>query len=273
MDRNHTLDVSMTSKKYIQEVLNKAADRYEDPSFITDDPISIPHAFTERRDQEIIGFWVAMLAWGQRKTIINSGKKLVELLQGAPYEWILQHNEKDLKRFLHFVHRTFQPDDALYFIHFFKNYYNNYSTLEYAYLKGLQKDGTMTSAIAGMHDLFFSYPPFLARTKKHVATPLRGSTCKRHCMFLRWMVRSSEKGVDFGIWNRIRPSDLILPIDVHVHRIAQYLEITTVKTPKWSTALEITDYLRQFDSEDPCKYDYALFGLSIDQRLREKLLT
>ena len=257
----------------IKSLLDEASNRFESPSFIEQDPISIPHLFTRKQDIEIIGFWTAMLAWGQRKSIIRSGNRLVELMDHAPYEWIMGHKEKDRQRFMKFVHRTFQPDDALYFIEFFRRFYEETDSLEAAYLEGMKDAMDLTGGIAGFHRRFFSYPPYLDRTKKHVATPERGSTCKRHCMFLRWMVRSSHRGVDFGLWPKISSKALILPVDVHVHRIAQLLKLTSVKTPNWSSALALTSYMRKLNPQDPCVYDYALFGLSIDPDLKKELLS
>jgi len=256
----------------IKNLLDEASYRFESLDFIVKDPISIPHRFTLKQDIEIIGFWTAMLAWGQRTTIIRSGERLVELMDGEPYKWIMEHKEIDRARFLKFVHRTFQPDDALYFLEFFKRFYDEHASLEEAYLIGMKDDLDMTGALMGFHHKFFSYGPFLERTRKHIATPERGSTCKRQCMFLRWMVRSSERGVDFGLWPKLSPAALVLPVDVHVHRIATLLKITSVKTPNWLSALALTEYMRKFRPEDPCRYDYALFGLSIDPDLKKELM-
>ena len=247
----------------LADFLNSCVDRYNRPDFISTDPISIPHSFSLLQDREIIGFWVAMLAWGQRVTIIKKAKELVELMDGAPYQFITQHQEKDREQFLSFVHRTFQATDTLYFLEFFQQYYQQHESLEYAFARHLQpEDETTEAALLGFHQDFFSLQDAPLRTRKHVATPERGSTCKRLNMFLRWMVRDDNAGVDFGMWKRIRPSQLLLPLDVHVDRVARKLDLIKRKQTDWKTVLELTAFCRKLDAQDPAKYDFALFGLS-----------
>lgn len=206
----------------IKAFLDNCVERYNRADFITDDPISIPHRFRKLQDIEIIGFWTAMLAWGQRKTIIQSANKLVQLMDGAPHDFILHHTALDRKKFLGFKHRTFQATDTLYFLEFFQQHYRNHESLENAFAQHLTlNDTTVENALLGFHKYFFSLSDAPERTRKHIATPARKSTCKRLNMFLRWMVRKDSEGVDFGLWNRIKPSQLLMPLDVHVDRIAR----------------------------------------------------
>ena len=248
----------------IQEFLETAFEQYNQPAFIEDDPISLPHLFSKKQDVEIIGFWVAMLAWGQRKTIINKGKELIELMGDAPHDFIVNHSEEERKPFLEFKHRTFQATDTLYFLEFLQNFYKKNDSLETAFLQKMQPDDLTTEkGLIGFHELFFSLPDAPNRTRKHIATPSRKSSCKRLNMFLRWMVRKDDRGVDFGIWDNIQPSQLLIPLDVHVDRVARKLGLLKRKQTDWKAVLELTDALRKFDPSDPVKYDFALFGAGV----------
>ncbi|MFK7900562.1 MAG: TIGR02757 family protein [Cyclobacteriaceae bacterium] len=252
--------------KNFQSFLDEKVELYNQPDFIANDPISIPHLFTKKQDIEIIGFWVSMLSWGQRKTIINKSKELLELLDNSPYDFVLNHQESDLKHFLSFRHRTFNATDTLYFIHFFNWFYKQYDSLEKGFSQFMSsEDETVEKGIAGFHNLFFSLPDYPERTRKHIATPLRNSACKRINMFLRWVVRTDDCGVDFGLWNEIKPSQLVCPCDVHVGRVANKLNLIQTDKMNWKTAIELTNKLKEFDAEDPVKYDFALFGLGVEK--------
>lgn len=253
-------------REKIYELLERKYKQYNSSSFIVTDPISVPHRFTKKQDIEIIGFWIAMLAWGNRKSIITSGNKLVELMDGAPHDFVLNHQPKDLKRFLDFKHRTFNATDALYFIEFFKQHYSKHESLEDAFLKS-EIGNSQSKILSSFHDYFFSLEDSPHRTRKHIATPIRGSTCKRMNMFLRWMVRKDKNGVDFGLWKRIKPSQLFVPLDVHVDRTARKLGLIKRKQTDWQTVVELTEKLKSFDPKDPVKYDFALFGLSVLDKL------
>lgn len=248
----------------IKPLLDEQVERFNEPGFIADDPIQIPHRFKKLQDIEIMGFWAAILAWGQRKTIINKSLELINLMGGTPHEFILNHNEKDRAAFLDFKHRTFQATDTLYFLEFFQNYYRKEKSLEHAFSRFIKpEDDTIEKALIGFHELFFDHPDAPQRTRKHIATPARKSTCKRLNMFLRWMVRQDNKGVDFGCWTTIRPDQLMMPLDVHVERVARRLGLLQRKQRDWQTVVELTNQLRQFDPQDPVKYDFALFGMGI----------
>ncbi len=287
----------------LKDFLDSKVSRYNRPGFIRQDPIVIPHEFTRKQDIEIMGFWAAILAWGQRKTIINKCHELIRLMDGAPYDFIINHQETDLKGFEGFKHRTFNDTDALYFLHFFRQHYERFDSLEDAFLPkvsgpdrnpefredfleeiseldsgkrpssstcyagGLQvKKETIEDKLNHFRRYFFSLPDFPRRTIKHVSSPVQKSSCKRLNMFLRWMVRKDDRGVDFGIWNRISPAELVCPTDVHVDRVARKLGLITRRQVDWQNALELTGRLREFDPLDPVKYDFALFGLGIEEK-------
>jgi len=258
----------------LKAFLDSKVAQYNRPDFIKNDPISIPHLFTKKQDIEIMGFWAAILAWGQRVTIINKCKELINLMDGAPYDFIMNHEEPDLKKLLKFKHRTFNDIDTLYFIAFFRWHYERFDSLEDAFVpklpghtKGGQEKALSVEVILNhFRNYFFSLPDFPHRTKKHISSPSQKSTCKRLNMFLRWMVRKDNCGVDFGIWNKIEPSELIMPCDLHVDRVARKLKLITRKQTDWQTAVELTARLREFDSADPVKYDFALFGLGIEEK-------
>jgi uncharacterized protein (TIGR02757 family) len=248
----------------LKKQLDDAVNRFNTPAFIASDPVSIPHRFQRLQDREIMGFWAATLAWGQRKTIIQSANRLVELMDGAPHDFILHHEEKDRARFESFKHRTFQALDTLWFLTFFQEFYRRNASLETAFSRHLAPgDQTVENALRGFHRDFFNHPDAPERTRKHIATPERGSTCKRLNMFLRWMVRHDTRGVDFGLWKTIRPAQLLIPLDVHVDRVGRSLGLLTRKQTDWQSVLELTHNLRHFDPDDPVKYDFALFGLGV----------
>ncbi|MFL0683141.1 MAG: TIGR02757 family protein [Algoriphagus aquaeductus] len=251
----------------VKDFLDEKVIQYNQPGFITLDPISIPHRFSKKQDIEISGFFAAILAWGKRKTIINKCLELFSLMDNAPHDFLLHHQEEDLKSLLNFKHRTFNEVDTLYFIHFLSWYYRQFDSLEDAFLIGQtgMRD-SMESILTRFHEYFFSLPDAPSRTKKHIATPARKAACKRINMYLRWMVRDDAKGVDFGLWKKIHPSQLICPCDLHVDRVARKLGLITRKQTDWQTALELTDRLREFDPEDPVKYDFALFGLGVEEK-------
>jgi uncharacterized protein (TIGR02757 family) len=250
----------------LQAFLDSKVSQYNRPDFIKNDPVSIPHMFTKKQDIEIMGFWAATLAWGQRITIINKCKELITLIDGAPYDFIINHEEPDLKKLLHFKHRTFNDIDTLYFIAFFRYHYSHHESLEDAFMPPGSTLKGVEQSLNYFRNYFFSLSDYPHRTKKHVSSPSQKSTCKRLNMFLRWMVRKDNCGVDFGIWNKLKPSDLIMPCDLHVDRVARKLKLITRKQTDWQTAVELTERLREFDLLDPVKYDFALFGLGIEEK-------
>ncbi len=244
--------------------LDEKVDQFNRPGFIENDPISVPHMYTLKQDIEIAGLFAATLAWGQRVTIIRKCTELFEMMDNDPYRFVLYHKDRDLKPLLNFKHRTFNATDTLYFVESLRNLYSKYDSLEAAFQTD-PGDETIESGLIRFQQLFFSMEDFPRRTAKHVSSPERKSTCKRLVMYLRWMVRSDNRGVDFGLWKNIKPAQLICPCDVHVDRVARRLKLIKRKQTDWQTALELTANLRRFDPADPVKYDFALFGLGIDE--------
>ncbi|MEM1406811.1 MAG: TIGR02757 family protein [Bacteroidota bacterium] len=251
----------------LKNYLDEKYEKYNQPRFIENDPVSIPHQYSKKEDIEIAAFWTAILAWGQRITVINKCNELFSYMDNAPHDFVLNHSEADLKPFLGFKHRTFNATDTLYFIAVMKWFYKHHSSLEEAFTLGMQPgDGSVENGLIHFHRLFFSLDDYPPRTRKHIATPERKAACKRINMFLRWMVRSDDMGVDFGIWNAIKPSQLICPCDLHVDRVARRLGLITRKQTDWLTAVELTENLKKLDHKDPVKYDFALFGLGVEER-------
>ena len=258
-------------KDEIHQLLDQKVKQYNHIEFIEKDPISIPHLFTKQQDIEIAGFFAAIFAWGNRTTIINKSRELLERMDNAPFAFCTQHQEKDLKKLLGFAHRTFNDTDLLYCVEFFKQHYRKNESLESAFFNSesigsINKTNAVEKALIHFQDYFFSLDDAPKRTKKHIASPVSGSTCKRLNMFLRWMVRKDKQGVDFGIWKKISPADLIMPIDVHVARVSRGLGIVKRTQTDWQTAIELTNYCRTLDPKDPVKYDFALFSLGVIEK-------
>ena len=252
----------------LKEFLDKKVDEFNNPAFIKDDPVCIPHLFSHKPDIEIAGFFAAVFAWGIRKTIINKCKLLLQLMDHAPYDFCVHHTDNDLKKLEKFCHRTFNDTDLLYFISFFKFHYSKHASLESAFvtdstLKSSTGEGIIEQSLNQFNRYFFSLEDVPGRTRKHIASPQKNSSCKRLNMFLRWMVRKDGRGVDFGIWKKITPAQLICPVDVHVARVSRHFNLLTRKPVDWQAAIELTQALRKFDKEDPVKYDFALFGLGV----------
>ncbi|MBL0739759.1 TIGR02757 family protein [Chryseolinea lacunae] len=248
----------------LKAFLDEKVDQYNRPGFIELDPISIPHAYTKKQDIEIAGLFAAVLAWGQRVTIVRKCNELLGLMDNDPHQFILHHKAKDLKALEAFKHRTFNATDTLYFVAFLKWFYKQNDSLEQAFAMPAGAT-TIEPALINFHDLFFSLDDYPHRTRKHISTPARKSTCKRLSMYLRWMVRDDDKGVDFGLWKNISPAQLVCPCDLHVDRVGRRLKLIRRKQTDWQTALELTSNLARLDPADPVKYDFALFGLGIEE--------
>lgn len=257
----------LTDEKKLVDFFNRKVEEYNVPAFIPDDPISIPHKFSKKQDIEIAGFFAAILAWGNRKTIINSCTKLFNLMDNAPHQFVTSFEETDLIPFIDFVHRTFNATDLFHSLKLLQHHYKENASLETAFSKWMQPDDkNIENALNGFHHYFFSFDEFPERTKKHIAAPFKKSACKRLNMYLRWMVRNDNKKVDFGIWKKIKPSQLICPMDVHVARVAKRFNLLDRKQVDWQAAVELTAYLSKLDKNDPVKYDFALFGLGVIEK-------
>ena len=244
----------------LHEFLEEKYDLYNRESFITTDPIQIPKSFSRKEDIEIAGFLSASIAWGQRPTIIRNGKWLMERMENQPYEFLINASESEFDVFKGFKHRTFNGDDCLFFLRSLRNIYLNHHGLENVFACGLKQNNGIKGALVHFRNVFFEVE-HLDRSQKHVSNVLKKSSAKRLNMYLRWMVRKDERGVDFGLWQHLKSANLYLPLDVHTGNVGRKLGLLKRKQNDWQAVEEITQNLRKFDPDDPIKYDYALFGL------------
>jgi uncharacterized protein (TIGR02757 family) len=244
----------------LKEFLDEKAELYNTPSFIEADPLSIPHRYSLKEDVEIAGFLAATIAWGNRKSIVTNANRMMHLMDDSPYEFVMQHRPKDLKRVKGFVHRTFNDVDLEYFIKALRHIYSAHGGLEQVFSTGLQQHQNLQHSIANFKKLFFEieHPE---RTRKHLSDPMTGSSAKRINMYLRWMVRQDKKGVDFGIWQSISPASLSIPLDVHTGNVSRKLGLLQRTQSDSKAVAELDEALRTMDPIDPVKYDFALFGL------------
>lgn len=248
----------------LKEFLDAKVIQYNRPQFLDSDPIQIPHQFNKKEDVEISAFLTATIAWGNRKSIIKNANSMMQLLDQAPYDFVLNHTDNDLNRFTGFVHRTFNSEDLSYFIKALKNIYTHHNGIEELISKNVNLD-SIQGSISDFKKVFFEIP-HPKRTTKHVSDPLNGSAAKRINMFLRWMVRDNSTGVDFGIWNKISPAQLSCPLDVHSGNVARKLGLLKRKQNDAKALAELDTYLRRLDPKDPVKYDFALFGLGVFEK-------
>ena len=248
----------------LKEFLDEKADFYEQKQFIENDPIIIPHDFNNKLDIEISGFIISVISWGNRKSIINSGYKIITFLESSPYDFIINHSDQDLKRIKGSIHRTFNSEDLIYFIKSLKNIYTNYNGLE-GIISNKKNGDNLQERISIFKKIFFELDS-PERTKKHLPDPLNGSAAKRFNMFLRWMVRSNNKGIDFGIWKSISASQLSCPLDIHTGNTARKLGLLKRNQNDSLAVNELDLKLRKMDKNDPVKYDFALFGLGVNEK-------
>ncbi|MCG8576537.1 MAG: TIGR02757 family protein [Flavobacteriales bacterium] len=248
----------------LKDFLDVKVEEYNQHSFIEDDPISIPHLLDQKEDIEIISFIVATIAWGKRESIIKNGKKLLDIMGHEPYRFTMEASEKE-KKGLDFVHRTFNARDLHFFLNALKSIYQNHGGLENTFSQGED----IKQKIVHFRDTFL-LTPHEQRSEKHISNPLRNSACKRINMFLRWMVRKDKKRVDFGIWNEISTAELYVPLDVHVGNVAREIGLLKRKANDWKALEELMNVLQALDPVDPCKYDFALFGIGINNDLNLK---
>lgn len=251
------------SPEALKEFLDEKAAYYEQPLFITDDPIQIPHAFSKKEDIEISAFLTSLIAWGQRKTIIRNAEGLMQLMEYSPHAFLMEMNTGDEKRFGDFVHRTFNGEDCRFFIQRLSRMYRNEGGLEGSLGKLVAEHGSELGLSLFKAQFFNGSPP--VRSMKHLADPMRGSSAKRLNMFLRWMVRDARKGVDFGIWKGISTSQLSMPLDVHTGNVSRSLKLLKRTQNDWRAVSELDTALRKLDPKDPVKYDFALFGLGVHE--------
>jgi len=253
------------SPENIQSFLDQKVLSFNHSTFIETDPIQVPKLFTTKENIEIAGFLAATIAWGQRPTIIRNAHKLITLMQNNPFEYLMNSDERDWDVFMDFKHRTFNGADCIYFLQALKNIYLNHGGLEQVFTEGFMNDETVFSALVHFRKVFFELE-HERRTEKHVSDVERGAAAKRLNMYLRWLVRTDKSGVDFGLWKQIPASALLLPLDIHTGNVARKLGLLTRTQNDWRAVEEITAKLREFDSDDPVKYDFALFGLGVFEK-------
>lgn len=254
----------MLPAKELKAFLDEKAAQYNNPEFITSDPVQIIHRYNQKEDIEISGFLTATIAWGNRKSIINNANRMMDLLGNSPYDFIMSHREEQLERFDGFVHRTYNAEDLKHFIRALKHLYETYGGMEAIFAEHHEAP-RLQEAISDFRSRFFEIP-HEKRTEKHVSDPLKGSSAKRINMFLRWMVRRDQKGVDVGIWERISPAQLSCPLDVHSGKVARKLGLLNRKQNDAKALAELDNALRKLDPADPVRYDFALFGLGVFEK-------
>lgn len=253
------------SPEVIREFLEEKTSFYNRPEFVGSDPVQVPHRFTVKEDVEIAGFLASILAWGNRQSIIKSADRLISLMDNNPYEFLTRATDQELIHASGFTHRTFNPADTQYFLYALRNIYLRHGGLEKVFTHGYSREKNIRGAISYFRECFFEIPG-PARTGKHIPDVLSGSAAKRINMFLRWMVRKDKRGVDFGLWNAVPASALMLPLDVHTGNVARKLGILSRKQNDWKAVEEVTGILRGFDPDDPVKYDFALFSLGVFEK-------
>ncbi len=252
--------------KDISELLNQKVEQYNNNDFIESDPISVPHIFTRKEDIEISGFLTSVISWGRRTAIIKSARQLITLMDNSPFDFIINSADSDMKRFTKFVYRTFNSDDCLFLVNALQNIYSGSESLESVATEAFQANHRMIDVVVGLRNSILQ-TPHLKRSEKHLANPQTGSAAKRINMFLRWMIRKDEGGVDFGLWKDIPQSHLMCPLDIHSGNVARKLGLLTRKQNDWKAVEELTAQLRTFDPDDPVKFDYALFGMGVFEGL------
>ena len=262
----YTFAKNMLTDHELKDYLEAQYKRYNRLDFIESDPIQIPHYYQRKEDQEISGFLAATLAWGQRATIIKNSRRLMEMMDDAPYDFIINHKKKDLERFSGFVHRTFNADDCKYYLHALKQLYKSHDGIEGSFNYIHKKNNDLSETIHQWRQLFLSFQSD-PRQGKHIGDPLKNSTAKRMLMYLRWMVRKDQSGIDFGLWKAIKPSELYIPLDIHSARSARLLVLLPRTQHDWKAVNELTENLRKIEPKDPVKYDFALYGSSVNKSI------
>lgn len=238
--------------------LDPIVERFEQPAFILDDPISVPHAFDDPADQEIVGLFSALLAWGRRDIMLAKLGDLCERMNYRPRRFI--HDLSPSSNALTgFVHRTFNHDDALGLALSVQATLTRYGSIQRLFASAWGDSGTLDGALNHFSGVLLDgIPGQPQRMNRHIARPSTGSACKRLVMYLRWMTRPGP--VDLGCWNVLGPEHLALPLDVHSGRQARVAGLLFRKSNDWKAAMELTDACRLLRPSDPAAYDFALFG-------------
>jgi uncharacterized protein (TIGR02757 family) len=261
---SNAIKYSEMKAEELKDFLEAKTEKFNRSEFISTDPIQVPKQFSQKENIEIAAFLTSVISWGNRISIIKNALHLMKLMDNKPYQFITDAPASEYKILQHFVHRTFSGEDCIYFVHSLQNIYSNHNGLESVFEKGYALNDSAKSALSYFHTVFFEVPG--ERTRKHVAHVENGASGKRLNMFLRWMVRKDDKGVDFGLWKNIPPSGLMLPLDVHTGNVARKLGLLQRKSNDWKAVEEVTSLLRVFDANDPVKYDFALFGLGVFEK-------
>lgn len=248
----------------LKEFLDEKVEEFNRPNFIETDPIQVPKQFSEKENIEISGFLTATISWGNRPAIIKNATRLMALLDNQPHDFILNSSDIEIERLKKFVHRTFNGNDCIYFIHSLRNIYKYHGGIQAVFESGFRYNNNIQSALAHFYKIFFEIEG--ERTRKHISNVEKGASAKRLNMYLRWLVRKDKTGVDFGLWDGIPTSELMLPLDVHTGNVGRKLGLLTRKSNDWKAVSEITTALRKFDASDPVKYDFALFGLGVFEK-------
>ncbi len=252
----------------MKELLDELYERYNRPEFIAEDPISVPHRYTSREDREVAGFLSATIAWGNRRAIVKSANRMMEYLDDSPSEFVRHASSSELERLHSYVHRTFNGLDLRDFVLAIRSIIERHGGIGELFESHYEQSGSMASTFAHFRSEFFS-SPHQQRCEKHLSSILKGAACKRLAMYARWMVMRDGRGVDFGEWRRIPSSALYIPLDLHSGNVARHLGLLTRRQSDWRAVEELTSKLREFDSEDPAKYDFALFGAGIGGYFKE----
>ncbi|NSW45053.1 MAG: TIGR02757 family protein [Bacteroidales bacterium] len=239
-------------------------ERYNQPDFITDDPIQVPHSFSKKEDIEIAAFFTCIMAWGKRKQIINNAYKLMAIMNNSPFDYIMSFNNEMLQQLSNFKHRTINGNDIVNLVLALKHIYKNQGGLESFFTQEFKKNNNLFDSLTLLYDFVLNYTQD-RHTTKHISNVKNNSAAKKLNLFLRWMVRKDANGVDFGLWQNIPISSLYIPLDVHVSEMARHLGLLTRMQNDWKAVVELTQNLRQFDQNDPIKYDYALFGMGLER--------
>lgn len=247
----------------MKELLDRLCDRYNRPEFIPEDPISVPHRYSDRKDREVAGFLAATIAWGNRRSIVRSACRMMQLMDDRPADFVREASDRELEFVRHFVHRTFNGDDFRDFILCLRRMEVRFGGLGAFFEQRYAQTRSVAECLAGFREEFFSaeHGP---HCEKHLSSIRRGAACKRLCMYLKWMVRRDDRGVDFGLWTGIPASALYIPLDVHVGEVARELGLLTRRQNDWKAVELLTAELRRFDPEDPVRYDFSLFGAGMD---------
>lgn len=246
---------------YLQSLLDEKVDQYERPDFIAPDPISIPHRYSRRQDIEITGLLASTIAWGNRKAIVKSAGAMADMLGADPFDFVMSANEEQIDRLSSFVYRTFQKDDLPSMVRALRSIYSLDPEHGLERLFAPREGETLREGLIRFREAML--PNIADRTRKHIADAGKGAAAKRLCMFLRWMVRPSNRGVDFGLWDSMSPADLVIPLDVHTGRTARDLGLLLRTQSDWKAAMELTNSLARFCPADPVRYDFALFSIGI----------